>query len=70
MAEYYRDEDLKDFASIAKGNPKLYEKFMAWYSEAISSPGALTQQQAEQASCRCDDCGFHASPYWLWIRQL
>lgn len=45
MADYYRDEDLKDFGSIAKGQPELYAKFMDWYSDAVAGPGALTQRE-------------------------
>src|SRR5262245_45702416 len=40
MPSYYLSEDLARFGDIAKTNPQLFEKFLAWYS-ATMEPGAL-----------------------------
>ena len=40
MASYYVSEDLARFGDIAKTNPQLFEKFLAWYS-ATMEPGVL-----------------------------
>ena len=40
MPSYYMSEDLARFGDIAKTNPQLFEKFLAWYNETMS-PGAL-----------------------------
>jgi len=44
MADYYNSEDLARFGEIAKSNPELFGKFMAWY-EASFSPGLLTKRE-------------------------
>jgi alkylhydroperoxidase/carboxymuconolactone decarboxylase family protein len=40
MPSYYLSEDLARFGDIAKTNPDLFEKFLAWYT-ATMNPGAL-----------------------------
>ena len=40
MPSYYLSEDLARFGDIAKTNPELFEKFLAWY-QATMAPGAL-----------------------------
>ena len=39
MPSYYLSEDLARFGDIAKTNPALFEKFLAWYA-ATMAPGA------------------------------
>jgi alkylhydroperoxidase/carboxymuconolactone decarboxylase family protein len=44
MDPYYKPEHLAQFGSIAEGNPKLAEKFFAWYGE-VFKPGALSARE-------------------------
>ncbi|MBI3450830.1 MAG: carboxymuconolactone decarboxylase family protein [Acidobacteria bacterium] len=44
METYYHPKDLGHFADMAKGNPALWEKFMAYYS-AVFAEGALTERE-------------------------
>jgi 4-carboxymuconolactone decarboxylase len=41
---YYHPHDLGNFADMGKGNPELWEKFMAWYG-AVFAEGALTARE-------------------------
>jgi 4-carboxymuconolactone decarboxylase len=40
MSSYYVSEDLARFGEIAKTNPQLFERFLAWY-KATMEPGVL-----------------------------
>ena len=44
METYYNPEDLKKFASMKEGSPKLWAKFSAWYSEVFQE-GALSERE-------------------------
>ena len=44
MDTYYHPKDLAHFADMGKGNPALWEKFMAYYS-AVFAEGALTERE-------------------------
>ncbi len=44
MDHYYHAHDLGKFADMGKGNPELWEKFMAWYG-AVFAEGALTARE-------------------------
>ncbi|HWE36430.1 MAG TPA: arsenosugar biosynthesis-associated peroxidase-like protein [Isosphaeraceae bacterium] len=44
MNSYYRPEDLARFPEVAEGAPALWEKFQAWYAEALKD-GALTARE-------------------------
>jgi alkylhydroperoxidase/carboxymuconolactone decarboxylase family protein len=44
MEPYYRPEHLPHFGHIAEGNPKLAEKFFAYYG-AVFEEGALSQRE-------------------------
>ena len=44
METYYRPEDLPRFSEMGRGNPALWEKFMAYYG-AVFADGALTARE-------------------------
>jgi len=44
MQTYYDPNDLSKFGDMAKGNPELWDKFMAYYS-AVFADGALTERE-------------------------
>ncbi len=44
MDTYYHPHDLGKFADMGKGNPALWEKFMAYYG-AVFAEGALTARE-------------------------
>ncbi|MFN8752458.1 MAG: arsenosugar biosynthesis-associated peroxidase-like protein [Betaproteobacteria bacterium] len=44
MDTYYHPHDLGKFADMGKGNPDLWEKFMAYYS-AVIAEGAHTDRE-------------------------
>src|SRR5438093_2399842 len=44
MDTYYHPKDLGHFADVGKGNPALWEKFMAYYSSVVAE-GALTERE-------------------------
>ncbi len=44
MDTYYHPKDLAHFADMGKGNPELWEKFMAYYG-AVFAEGALTERE-------------------------
>ena len=44
MDTYYHPKDLPHFADMGKGNPELWEKFMAYYN-AVFKEGALTERE-------------------------
>ncbi len=45
MASYYDPKDLAKFSDIGKNRGALWEKFLAWYSEATATEGALTKRE-------------------------
>ncbi|PYS97186.1 MAG: 4-carboxymuconolactone decarboxylase [Acidobacteria bacterium] len=44
MDTYYHPKDLAHFADLGKGNPDLWEKFMAYYG-AVFAGGALSERE-------------------------
>jgi 4-carboxymuconolactone decarboxylase len=44
METYYHPKDLAHFADMGKGNPALWEKFIAYYG-AVFAEGALTERE-------------------------
>ena len=44
MDTYYHPHDLGKFADMGKGNPELWDKFMAYYG-AVFAEGALTARE-------------------------
>jgi 4-carboxymuconolactone decarboxylase len=44
METYYHPDDLGRFAEMGKGNPALWEKFMAYYG-AVFAEGALSERE-------------------------
>ena len=44
METYYNPKDLPHFADMGRGNPALWEKFMAYYG-AVFAEGALTARE-------------------------
>lgn len=44
MNTYYHPHDLGRFAEMGKGNPELWDKFMAYY-DAVFAEGALTARE-------------------------
>jgi alkylhydroperoxidase/carboxymuconolactone decarboxylase family protein YurZ len=44
MDTYYHPQDLAKFADMGKGNPALWEKFIAYYG-AVFAEGALTERE-------------------------
>jgi len=44
METYYHPKDLAKFGDMSKGNPQLWDKFMAYYS-AVFAEGALTERE-------------------------
>jgi rSAM/selenodomain-associated transferase 1/alkylhydroperoxidase/carboxymuconolactone decarboxylase family protein len=45
MAPYYESKDLAKFPEMGKNQPQLWEKFLAWYTEATAVEGALTKRE-------------------------
>jgi alkylhydroperoxidase/carboxymuconolactone decarboxylase family protein len=44
METYYHPKDLAKFSEMSKGNPQLWDKFMAYYG-AVFAEGALTERE-------------------------
>jgi len=44
METYYHPKDLARFSDMSKGNPELWDKFMAYYG-AVFAEGALTERE-------------------------
>lgn len=44
METYYHPKDLAKFGDMSKGNPQLWDKFMAYYA-AVFAEGALTERE-------------------------
>lgn len=44
MANYYDPQHLKDFGTIGKDAPELWQKFLAWYG-AVFADGALSERE-------------------------
>jgi alkylhydroperoxidase/carboxymuconolactone decarboxylase family protein len=45
MSTYYESNDLGKFEEMGKNRPELWEKFLAWYSEATAEEGSLTKRE-------------------------
>lgn len=45
MPPYYESKDLAKFPEMGKNQPQLWEKFLAWYTEATAVEGALTKRE-------------------------
>lgn len=45
MASYYESRDLARFGDMGKNAPSLWNKFIAWYTEATATDGALTKRE-------------------------
>ena len=45
MPPYYESKDLGKFSDMGKNRSSLWEKFIAWYSEATADDGALTKRE-------------------------
>jgi 4-carboxymuconolactone decarboxylase len=45
MASYYESKDLAKFSEVGKNQPELWNKFIAWYTEATATEGALTKRE-------------------------
>jgi alkylhydroperoxidase/carboxymuconolactone decarboxylase family protein len=45
MSTYYDPKDLDKFGNIGNNQKHLWDKFIAWYTEATASEGALTKRE-------------------------
>ncbi len=45
MATYYESKDLAKFPGTGKNREPLWNKFIAWYTEATATEGAWTKQE-------------------------
>jgi 4-carboxymuconolactone decarboxylase len=45
MAPYYESKDLDKFSDMGKNQPRLWDTFLAWYTEATATEGALTKRE-------------------------
>ncbi len=45
MASYYESGDLRKFGELGRNQKHLWDKFNAWYTEAITAEGALTVRE-------------------------
>lgn len=45
MSEYYKAEDLKDFAKVGEFRPELAEKFFEYYNSVVNAEGSLSTRE-------------------------